>query len=303
MASVITTGTHPKLYFMKLKEIWGLEYPEHENQYNDLYDVKTSDQAYEEIQELVGTGLAPAKAEGANATFDGTSQGVLNRATHTAFALGGIITFEALRDNLYLKKGQQLIPSLKFSMKQTKEIVLANGYNNAFDSNFTFGDAVSMISTAHPTAAGNQSNRLSSNAQLSEVALEDLLIQIMDAQNARGLNIALMPNSLHVPTAEYFNAIRILKSALQNDTAENAINALKFAGLFPGGAKVNNYFDSTTAWFIRTNCPAGLALFNREPLSLDSDNDFDTKNARFLAYERYSFTFGDFRTIYGSSGA
>lgn len=272
-------------------------------EYKILYDVKESSQSEEKMQEVVTTGLAAAKAEGGPINWDGTSNGVQNTATHTTYALGGMITYEALADNLYMKKGEPLVTSLKFSMRQTKEIVLANGYNNAFDSNYTFGDGVSMISGSHPTLSGNQSNVLASNSQLSEIAIEDLLVQVMDAKNARGLNIALMSKSLIVPTAEYFNATRILKSSLQNNTAENAINALKFNNVFPDGAKINHYLDSTKAWFIRTNCPGGLTVFNREPLGdLQQDNDFDTRNARFMAVERYSFTFGDWRTIYGSPG-
>jgi len=300
---VITTGTHPKELWPGIYKRWGTVYPEHELQCKSLFDWHDSQKAYEEIVENIGTGLAPAKAESAPATFSSTSQGVTNRATHVAYALGGIITYEALRDNLYESQGKRLIDALKFSMAQTKEIVFANAYNRAQNSSYTFGDGVEMISTAHPTVAGNQSNELSSNAQLSEVALEDICIQIMNAENSRGHNFKMRPKSLIVPTSEYFNARRILKSELQNDTAENAVNVLKYSGLFPDGPKENVYFSSTTAWFVRTNCPNGLFAFMREKLDLTKDNDFDTKNARFLAYERYSHTIGDWRAIYGSNGA
>jgi len=57
-----------------------------------------------------------------------------------------------------------------------------------------------------------------------------------------------------------FEAERILKSTLQNDTANNAINALKSTGMFSGGVKVNHYLTDTDAWFIRTNCPDGMKV-------------------------------------------
>jgi hypothetical protein len=46
-----------------------------------------------------------------------------------------------------------------------------------------------------------------------------------------------------------FNAKRILKSDQQNDTANNAINALK--GMLD--YTVNHYLTDTDAWFIRTD--------------------------------------------------
>ncbi len=299
--ATMTTGTHPKSLWPGVFAFWGIKYPEHEVQYKDLMEWKTSTKAYEELVETIGMGLAPVKSEGTPITFDSTAQGVVNRATHVAYGLGANITYEAIQDGQYENLGMQAAEALKFAMRQTKENVVANVYNRAFNSSYTYGDGVSLVSTAHPTAAGDQSNRLSSNADLSEVAIEDMTIQIMDAKTSKGHPFKLMPKSLHVPTAEFYNAIRILKSTLQNDTAENAVNALKYAGVFTEGAKVNNYFTSTTAWFVRTNAPNGLIGFDREKLSFDKDNDFLTSDARFKTYERYSTTVGDWRSIFGSS--
>jgi hypothetical protein len=122
---------------------------------------------------------------------------------------------------------------------------------------------VALGSTSHPSIAGNWSNILSTAADMSEASLEDLNVQIMNATNERGLKISLMPKSLIVPPALVFEAARILKSQLQNDTANNATNAMRSMGLFPEGAKVNHYLTDTDAWFIRTNAPNGLKFFSR----------------------------------------
>ena len=37
--------------------------------------------------------------------------------------------------------------------------------------------------------------------------------------------------------------------------------------------------------------------------TFEMDNDFDTLNAKFRAYGRYSFVFADWRSIFGSQGA
>jgi hypothetical protein len=105
-----------------------------------------------------------------------------------------------------------------------------------------------------------------------------------------------------VPPQLWFEANRIYHSVLQNDTANNAINVLRATGAFPRGIKVNHYFSSATAWFIRTNIPRGLQYFERDKISFDQDNDFDTKNAKAACYERYSAFWSDWRGAFGTPG-
>ncbi len=71
---------------------------------------------------------------------------------------------------------------------------------------------------------------------------------------------------------------------------------------FPKGIKVNHYFTSTTAWFLKTNVKDGMKHFERAADSFAEDNDFDTNNAKFKAEARYSFGATDPRAIYGTPG-
>jgi hypothetical protein len=112
-----------------------------------------------------------------------------------------------------------------------------------------------------------------------------------------------MPKSLIVAPANYFEAQRILKSVQQSGTANNDANILKLNGVIPEGAKVNHFLTDADAWFIRTNCPDGMKHYVREAMSFDQDNDFDTKNAKAAAYERFSFGWSDWRGVFGSAGA
>lgn len=302
MAGVITTGTHPKALWPGIHAWWGRQYNEHQEEYPDLFDEQTSDKAYEEDVEITGFGLAPVKDQGTAINYDIESQGAITRYTNVAYALGYIVTYEELRDDLYEVVSKRRAQALAFSMRQTKENVGANVYNRAFDPNYPIGDGAAMISTAHPTLSGNQSNKLASAADLSELAIEDLVIQIMQMTNNRGLKISGLPQSLIVSTQNWFEANRILKSVLQNDTANNAINVLRATNAFPKGIKVNHYLTSATAWFIRTNIPRGVTYFKREAVSFDQDNDFDTKNAKAACYERYVFGCTDWRSVYGTPG-
>ena len=300
--AVITTGSHPKALWPGIYAWWGRSYAEHVPEYPDLFEIDTSDKAYEEEPEITGFGLAPVKPQGQQIYYDTEVQGAVSRFTHVAYALGYIVTFEELRDDLYEVVSKRRAQQLAFSMRQTKENILASVYNQGFNSSFPGADGASLFSTAHPTLAGNQSNLLTTAADLSETAVEDLVIQIMEMTNNRGLKISGLPMSLNVPAQLWFEANRIYHSVLQNDTANNAVNVLRATSAFPKGIKVNHYFSSFTSWFVRTNIPRSLQYFERDKISFDQDNDFDSKNAKAACYERYSAGWADFRGAYASPG-
>ncbi len=303
MSGVINTGSIAKLLWPGLNAVWGKEYVEHPVEYRDLFDTESSDKAYEEEVLVPGFGLAPVKAEGSSVQYDSTSQGYTSRYTAVAYGLGFIVTREAIDDNQYEKKALGSTKDLAFSFRQTKENVAANVYNRAFNASFTGGDGKELLATDHPIQGGTFSNELAVAADLSEASLEDIAVQIMNAVNDRGLKISLMPKSLIVPTALTFEATRILKSQLQNDTANNAVNALRAMGMFPEGVKINHYLTDSNAWFARTNAPRGMKLFERTSAEFAQDNDFDTSNLKYKGYERYSVGFTDPRGLYGSAGA
>jgi len=305
MAGVIMTSNHPKALWPGVKGFWGRTYNDHVTEYTDLFDVETSEQAYEEFVQITGFGLAPVKPQGKAAEYDSETQGPTTRFVHLAYALGYIVTHEELKDNLYMEVSKTRATSNARAFRQTKERVCANIYNRAFSGSYLGADGVALCSTAHPnTSGGTFSNKLAVDADLSEAALEDMLIQIMQATDDRGLLINLMPKSLHVAPANWFNANRILKSALQPGNSNNDINVLNATSAIPGGVKLNHYFTSPQAWFVRTNVESGkgMLFLEREGISFDQDNDFDTKNAKALGYERYSVGFVDPRAVYGSNG-
>ena len=305
MAGVIMTSNHPKALWPGVKGFWGRTFNDHVTEYTDLFDVETSEQAYEEFVQITGFGLAPVKPQGKAAEYDSETQGPTTRFVHLAYALGYIVTHEELKDNLYMEVSKTRATSNARAFRQTKERVCANIYNRAFNASYTGADGVALCATNHPnTSGGTFSNKLLVDADLSEAALEDMLIQIMQATDDRGLLINLMPKSLHIAAANWFNANRILKSVLQPGTGNNDINVLNATNAIPGGVKLNHYLTSPQAWFVRTNVESGkgMLFLEREGISFDQDNDFDTKNAKALGYERYSVGFIDPRAVYGSNG-
>lgn len=301
--AVITTGNHPKALWPGVYKWFGAQYDKHSPEYPQLFEVTSSAKAYEEEVEHTSFGLAPIKAQGSPTMYDANSQGNVARYTHVAYSLGYIVTREELADNLYKEVSMNRASALAFSMAQTKENVGANVYNRAFNSSYTGADGLELLSTAHTMANGSTfSNELATAADLSEASLEDLAVQIMQATNSKGMKISLRPTALLVPPQLVFEAERILKSTLQNDSANNAINALRSRGTIPT-VHVNHYFTDADAFFIRTNAPSGMRWFDREGVEFTKDTDFDTDNAKAKGYMRFSVGWTDPRGLYGSPGA
>lgn len=300
--AVIATGNHPKALWPGIASWFGAKYNEHGKEYTKLFEMRSSNKSYEELVQQTGFGLAPVKPEGSSTQYDSHAQGYVARGVNVAYSLGYIVTREELKDNLYREVSMRRAGSLAFSMAQTRENVGANIYNRAFNASYTGGDGKELLATDHPTNAGNQSNELATAADLSEAAIEDLAIQIMDATDSKGLKISLMPKSMIVPTALVYDAERILKSQLRSGTADNDVNALRAMGTIPE-VVVNHYLTDSDAWFIRTNAPDGLVWYDREAVEFTKDSDFDTDNAKAKGYMRFVPFWGDWRGLYGSPGA
>ena len=303
MAGIITTGNHPKALWPGVKSWWGREYNDHEEEFKYLFDADTSDKNYEEDVQLVGFGLAPVKQQGSSVAYDSEVQGFTTRTTHAAYALGYQVTHEEIQDNLYAQVSKTRAPGLARSMRQTKEWVGANIYNRAFNTGYVGGDNSCLCTSSHAnTSGGVWSNVPTVAADLSEAALEDMVVQIMGATDDRGILINLMPQSLIIARQNWFNANRIMKSVYQPGNANNDINVLKATNALPGGIVMNHYLNSANAWFMRTNVKNGMKHYTREGISFTQDNDFDTMNAKAKCYERYSFSWTDPRAVYGSNG-
>ena len=160
-----------------------------------------------------------------------------------------------------------------------------------------------MCATDHPTRAGDQSNTLATAADLSETSLEQMLIQIADMKDDRGLRIAAQGTMLVIPTAYTFVAERLLESQLRTATSDNDINAIRSGGYLPQGYHIMRRLTDSDAFYIMTDVPDGLKHFQRSPVKKGVEGDFETGNVRYKVRERYSFGFTDWRGIFGSEGA
>jgi hypothetical protein len=300
---IINRGTFAKSLWPGVNKWIGEGYGEHPLELTDLFDTFNTQQAYVEDVSYTTLGLFSVGAEGAGVTFDNMTQGFVTRYTMLKYFNGFIITSEQVEDNHYTEVATKKGNALGMGARQTQETVAANVYNRAFTAAYSGGDGKELLSTSHPNiSGGTYSNKISTDADLSEASLEQAAIDIMTFTNDRGLKIPVFVTALIIPVQLSFEAERILKSPLQNDSAQNAINVLKMAGTIPKIVK-NHYLTDSDAWFLRTNAPDGMKRFVRKPFTASEDNEFDSDNLKYKAVYREAYGWSEPRGLYGSAGA
>ena len=289
-----------------LNALFGLEYKNYANEHAEIFDSENSDRAFEEEVMLSGFGNAAVKPEGQSVNYDAAQETFTARYTHETLALAFSITEEAIEDNLYDRLASRYTKALARSMSNAKQVKavtpLIDGLpsTDAYDS----GDGVSLFNTSHTTVSGTAvKNTLSTQADLNETSLEQALIDIAGMTDERGLRVAARGVKMIIPSANQFNAERLMKSQGRTGTADNDINAVSSMGMIPQGYRVNNFLTDTDSWYIITDVPNGMKMFQRAALKTAMEGDFDTGNVRYKARERYSFGVSDPRGIFASPGA
>jgi len=272
-------------------------------QYDKIFNKHESKMALERTAEMRFLGLAQLKTEGGQTAFDNSAgERFVYNQEHTEIALGYAITRKAIDDNLYKT---QFMPSnlgLIESFHQTKEIYGANVLNTAQTYNGSVGgDGVALCSSSHPIDGTTVANQPSVQVDLNEATLLNNMIAIRtNFKDQAGLKIFARGRKLVIPPQLEPVAIRLTKTELRPGTADNDVNAIMMtAGGLSDGYMVNDFLTSAYAWFLLTNID-GLAYMERVKFESDMQVDFVTDNLLVKGYERYSFGYYNWRSIFGS---
>ena len=252
------------------------------SQYDKLFTKHESKMALERTAEMRFLGLAQLKTEGGQTQFDNSAG--------------------ERYDNLYKT---QFMPSnlgLIESFQQTKEIYGANVLNTATTYNANIGgDGVTLCATNHPIDGSTVANRPTTDVDLNEATLLNGMIAVRtNFKDQAGLKVFARGRKLVVPPQLEPTAIRLTKTELRPGSADNDVNAIMMtAGGLPEGYMVNDFLTSQFAWFLLTNID-GLSYMERVKFETDMQVDFVTDNLLVKGYERYSFGYYNWRSIWGS---
>ena len=273
------------------------------SQYDKIFTKHDSKMALERTAEMRFLGLAQLKTEGGQTAFDNNAgERYVYNQEHTEIALGYAITRKAIDDNLYKTQFHPSNLGLLESFQQTKEIYGSNVLNTATTYNASVGgDGVALCASNHPIDGGTIANIPSTPVGLNESTLLNGMIAVRtNFKDQAGLKVFARARKLVVPPQLEPTAIRLTKTELRPGTSDNDVNAIMMtAGGLPEGYMVNDFLTSQYAWFLLTNID-GLSYMERIKFETDMQVDFVTDNLLVKGYERYSFGYYNWRSIWGS---
>ena len=279
------------------------KYEQIPSQYDKIFIKHESKMALERTAEMRFLGLAQLKTEGGQTAFDnGAGERFVYNQEHTEIALGYAITRKAIDDNLYKSQFKPSNLGLIESFQQTKEIYGANLINTCMTYNAAFGgDGVSLVNVNHPIDGGVIANRPAVDLDLNEASLLTGMIAVRtNFKDQAGLKVFARARKLLVPPQIEPVAIRLIKTELRPGTSDNDVNAIiSTSGGLPEGYMTNDFLTSVGNWFLLTNID-GLSYMERVKFETDMQVDFVTDNLLVKGYERYSFGYYNWRSIWGS---
>jgi len=274
-----------------------------ESQYDKIFTKHESRMALERTAEMRYLGLAQLKTEGGQTAFDNNAgERYVYNQEHVEIALGYAMTRKMIDDNLYKTQFNPSNLGLIESFHQTKEIYGANVLNTATTYNSSVGgDGQALCSASHPIDGGTVSNIASTPVDLNEATLLNAMIAIRtNFKDQAGLKIFARGRKLIIAPQNEPVAVRLTKTELRPGTADNDVNAIfSTAGGLSEGYMVNDFLTSAYPWFLLTNID-GLSYMERKPFETDMQVDFVTDNLLVKGYERYSFGYYNWRSIWGS---
>lgn len=279
-----------------------LAFSRHPSLLNQLYNVQTSSRAYEQVS---GVGaISPDAFENyknsgqiPEVDFD---QGFKTTYEHVEYPIDFSIERKTIDDadfNTVFRTTERIGDSA-FLFRETKA---ASVFNNAFSASHPGADGVALCSDSHPHSpfkSATQSNAFA--LALTKANLRTIREAMMAWTDDNGNKIAVVPDLLLVPPALEDDAIEIVNSIQDPDTANNTVNPM--FGRFR--VQAWHYLTDSTTWFLIDSMRMRQSLdwFDRVPFSVRlRDGDDRTVRAWWRAYQRFSFGFSDWRWIAGSN--
>ena len=305
----INTAQFSEALWPGIEKWFGDSYGDWPSIWDKLVTTYPSDKQFEKYQGITNFGLAAVKSQGADITFQNPFQGFQREIQNVFYALGTTITYEMQRFNQY-NVLKNLPQKLAQSIRRTEETVVANQLNNGFSTAVTptlTADGLSLFNTGHilVAATGTTVNNTPTTASdFSQTALEQAYIDISNFLDDQGLPIVVTGQKLIVPTASQHLARKVLETDYEVNTANNTINPVaNVRSNTPIELIVSPWLTDIDSWFIKTSEEDGIVFQEVDPVQLDRDNAFDSKNMKFSAMRGFGVGAVNYLGYYGSPGA
>ncbi len=265
-----------------------------------LFNMESTDREIVQKQSIASLGTFSSVNEGELAPSDNFNQMYSKTYTIVKYAKRIGISDEMIADDRF-DLISKMVRALARSARETQLLSALNVFNNGFSSVLS-SDGAALFSNAHPTLVGNQSNILSSAADLAYASLAIAEQMFRSFQDDRGKKLLIKPSVLLVSESDRHNALEIVQSPYKAGTANNNINALGV----DGGLKVvsSPYLTDADAWFLLGQPDdTGLRIIDRSGLMTKTHEDVLAGTLYYKAEYRQAVGADEWRGVIATPGA
>lgn len=242
---------------------------------------------------LSGLPLARQNAENSPLEYEDIQQGYSKTYTALKYRLGARISVEMIEDGRWIDMGK-LARELGLAMKEARQVVAAEVLNNATSTNGP--DGVPLGSASHPLLGGLTDSN-TATADLSVAAIRAGVVAMRDTRNLQGLRRPYKAKKLVCTIQDQFLAAELLGSFLKPGVSTNEVNTL------PGfEIVVHDYLTDDDTWFLLAD-KHDLNFFQRKPMEISDDVDFDGDAFKIQCRERFVAGFNDWRGVFVGVGS
>ena len=248
MAGIGSRSDYPKLYAQRLAYIYDLigadDWPESEQTWQELFNIKESSRMREEFLYLGGFGRFDKMSENTAVTYDTLVQGPSHSISHTLYGLGYTIGYLEAKDDLdgVIKRKA---PEIGYAYRKSIQYQAAEFWNGVGDT-YKSADGKFVIANNHTYVRGSGTFSNLSASTLGHGSLESALVQFRKQKDLSGDPQPLPVAS--ILTAPDLEPIihELLTSRLRSDTTTHA-ESFNFG-------KVKHiswpWFTGTTYWIL-----------------------------------------------------
>lgn len=296
-----------------LEELFRSELAQHPSRRDVLFKTVAHDRDIWQSTEMHDLPLFNQVSEGQDYSFESQAQGASKTLKPVKYGLGFSISEEAVDDGkfAFIADG---VSKLAKSGRESQEIQAMNIFNNGFTTETT-ADGVAVFSTSHTLPSGGTiRNRLSSDADLSDTSLEQMLVDFETQMlGDSGIIYRMMPRYLVVAPENKRLAMELIGSELRATTEEgtstgitnvNNMNSLKEDNLVVISSP---HLTDSDAWFLTADpAETGLRIISRKPIETKAAGpDAGFVNDSILYKSRYREKIGVTHPygIFGTTGA
>lgn len=287
-----------------LEALFRWELSQYDSKREKLFNTRKTDRDIYQTSELADLPLFSSIPEGTDYTYSTVRQGASKTITVTKYGMGFSISEEAVDDGKF-DHIADMVKKLAKSGRESQEVAAMNILNNAFGSS-TVADGLALCHTAHTLPSGSTfRNRMSTDADLSESALQTCLTDFeTQFVGDTGIIYSIKPKYLIVAPANKRYAMELLGSSGKPDTTDNNINSLKSDGL---EVVCSPHLTDTDAFFLSAEkSQTGLDIISRKPIETKAagpDSGFDNDSIKYKSRYREKVDCVHAYGFYGSSGA